>query len=193
MTIATPVRSLPPRLREHIQQKQRDAANFREIVLMAIDDLGFPAAAIEIKAHLNSELDKDYSLERVRYALSALLDTRTIFSRPETHAERSLRFVDGRKPLGHCADLYSISNPVPERTQAAVPGTEMTGPTKKRGPNKNTKKRTPVAASVPQSQQASTQDALDFLIGKLVEERTQEIQAKLTAAEAKLAKLRALL
>lgn len=191
MTTTSSVRSLPPRLREHIQQKQRDAATFREIVLMTIEDIGFPAAAVEITAHLNKELDKDYSLERVRYALNSLLASGKIFSRQETHAERSLRFVDGRKAMGHYAELYSLQNPVPTRTQAPVPGTEMTGPLKKRGPNKNKKRY--VAAPVENQGMQSTQQALDFLIGKLVDERTVELQARLNEANAKLEQMRALL
>lgn len=190
MKTATKTRTLPVKLQQRIEQRQRDAAAFRDVVLMTIEDIGHPASALEIRAHLNSALNKDYNLERVRYALNALLSSGQVFSRTETDEERAIRFKDGSSPMARNAALYSTLNPVPARTEPAVAGTELTGPTKRRG----RRKAQPAAATPTTRQQLqTTAEAIDFLIEKLVAERTRELQAELDEANLKLAKLRGLL
>ena len=190
----TKTRKLPEKLQQRIEQRQRDARAFRDVVLMTIEDIGHPASAIEIRAHLNASLSKDYNLERVRYALNSLVETGKVFSRTETDEERALRFVEGSSPMARNAALYFNSNPVPARTEPAIAGTQLTGPTKKRGRRKAQPAAATGESAITTLQRLhTTAEAIDFLVEKLVAERTRDLQAQLDEANLKLSKLRNLL
>lgn len=194
MTVSTSTRQLPEKLQQHLEMKQREAANFRHMVTVALSDIGHPVSVPEITSYLKDALGEQFTTERVRFALNALMEQGRVFSRQETPEERAIRFEDGRKPMALPANLYSLENPVPARTQPAI-GELLTGPTKKRRKKRKAQPARTPAAATPTTQERlhTTAEAIDYLVEKIVAERTRELQAELNEANLKLMKLKGLL
>jgi hypothetical protein len=161
-----------------------------------------PLSVIEIAEAASRYAGRAFGEMHVRTELKVLLEKRLISGRKETREEQLVR-ADGTRLPNVPATLYwAPAGPVPARTVAeAVPGVKLyseTGTPARKVYKYPTKK---VQRQHLQSQLVETQlvdvtpaptssnQVVDYLIEKMVAERTAEIQAKLDAANAKLAKL----
>jgi hypothetical protein len=180
---------------------RHDAAmTLRDLTLAAVAEHGQPMTVPEITAFLNQVLGTDYSEQRVRYGLEALVAEKKLFTRSETAEERKLRGNGAKVTLNKPAILYSTYSVVPPRTEIeVVPGVILKGVDSPRKPKEasvkkkyNPRATTKEAVGVDRSV-TETNAALDFLIEKLVAERTADIQNQLNEANAKLEQFKKLL
>lgn len=178
-----------------MQMLRNDAATtLRDLTLAAVAEHTQPLTVAEITAFLNQELGTDYNEPRVRYGLDALVAEKKLFTRTETLEERQLRGNGAKVTLNKPAMLFSTYSVVPPRTVCEViPGVILKGVD---GPRPRKQKSEPVVelkklakAKTP----TSDNSALDFLIEKLVAERTQSLQKQLDEANEKLAQFKKLL
>jgi len=163
-----------------------------------------PLSVIEIAEAASRYAGRAFGEMHVRTELKDLLAKRLISGRKETREEQLVRADGARMPNVPATLYWSPAGPVPARTVAeAVPGVKLfseTGTPARKVYKYPTKKHaarmqevevelvdvTPIAASPSQNQ------VVDYLIEKMVAERTADIQAQLDAANAKLAKLQEL-
>jgi hypothetical protein len=184
-----------------VQMLRHDAAmTLRDLTLAAVAEHGQPMTVPEITAFLNQVLGTDYNEPRVRYGLDALVADKKLFTRKETAEERTLRGNGAKVTLNKPAVLYSTYSVVPPRTEVeVVPGIILKGVDSPRKPKEasikkkyNPRATTKEAVGVDRSM-TETNAALDFLIEKLVAERTADIQNQLNEANAKLEQFKKLL
>ena len=163
-----------------------------------------PLSVIEIAEAASRFAKRSFGEMSVRTELKNLLEKRLISGRKETHEEQLVRSDGGRVSNVPATLYWAPAGPVPARTVAeAVEGVRLYSdsgtparkvykyPTKKHAARMQEVEVelvdvTPIAASPSQNQ------VVDYLIEKMVAERTADIQAQLDAANAKLAKLQEL-
>lgn len=161
-----------------------------------------PLSVIEIAEAASRYAGKAFGEMHVRTELKDLLAKRLISGRKETREEQLVRADGARMPNVPATLYWSPAGPVPARTVAeAVPGVKLfseTGTPARKVYKYPTKKiqRQHLEAQLVETQlvdvtpvPTSSNQVVDYLIEKMVAERTAEIQAKLDAANAKLAKL----
>jgi hypothetical protein len=184
--------------------KNAKGITLRELTLAAIAEFAQPISAAEICAFLNQELNAQYQAPRFSYLLDALVEDKEIFCRTETSEERIFRGNGAKVTLNKPARLYSTYSVVPPRTVVEiVPGVILKGVDSPRAPKSETTKKynprqtrkefeakAPARKAVPS---ISDNSALDFLIEKLVSERTAELQRKLDEAQSKIEQFKKLL
>jgi len=174
------------------------SAPLRDLVLATVYEYDEPLSVLEITSHINNTLDVDFEEVLVRYNLDMLLKSDQLLMRKETLDERLLR-ANGIKPtMNKLANMYFRKGiGVPHRkTVELVPGVILKGPSSPRVSKtpKPAKQEIAKVASTPRSFSSGVDTAaLDFLIEKIVAERTAELQRKLDEAEAKIAKFKKLL
>jgi hypothetical protein len=192
----TPV-SLPTP-QEDNKYKPKSGKGFNDIVYLAIDSSSQPLTAKELGVMLSREFGRDYNDSYIRLALNELTHEGKVFSRVETHDERSIR-AGGQKVRAMAATLYSAVNPVPTRTLTeAVPGVRLNDESgipwsKTKKPISRPRQRDVVefTETTPAvSAGMETNEMIDYLIGKIVAEKTAEIQKELDSAIAELKRLR---
>lgn len=161
-----------------------------------------PLSVIEIAEAASRYAGRAFGEMHVRTQLKDLVEKRLVSGRKETREEHMLR-ADGERLSTILATLYwAPAGPVPARTVVeAVPGVKLyseTGTPARKVYKYPTKKiqRQHLEAQLVETQlvdvtpmPTSSNQVVDYLIEKMVAERTAEIQAKLDAANAKLAKL----
>jgi hypothetical protein len=163
-----------------------------------------PMSVIEITEAASRYSERPFGEMHVRTQLKDLMEKRLVSGRKETREEHILR-GDGKRMSTILATLYwAPAGPVPARTVAeVVPGVKLyseTGtPARKvyKYPTKKIQRQhleaqlveiTPVTTA----SASNSNSVVDYLIEKMVAERTAEIQSQLDAANAKLAKLQEL-
>jgi hypothetical protein len=178
------------------------SAHVRELALAAVYEYNEPLSVLEITAHINNAFSGEmtYSDAIVRYNLEALLKAGDILMRQETLEERQLRAngvpVTMNKPA-HMFFRKGIGVPY-RKTAELVPGVTLKGQGSHAGRPKaaSTKAFNPKATAeevLGTPRPSSDMAALDFMIEKLVAERTAELQKKLDDANSKLAEFKKLL
>lgn len=174
-------------------------APLRKLVLAAVYEYDEPLSVVEITHHINNTLGTEFDEPLVRYNLEALVKEGDVLMRQERPDERLLR-ANGVKPtmnkLAHMFFRKGVG--VPHRTTVElVPGVILKGPSSPRAPKSASKKVFNPKATTEQAlgtpRPSSDVAALDFLIEKLVAERTAELQKKLDEANEKLAQFKKLL
>jgi hypothetical protein len=158
-----------------------------------------PMSVVEVTAHINNTLGTDFNEPLVRYNLDVHVKEGDILVRKEQEQERLLR-ADGIKPtMNKLAFMFFRKGiGIPFRTTVElVPGVILKGPSSPRAPKSTSTKAFNPKATAEQvlgtPRPSSENAALDFLIEKLVAERTADIQKKLDEANAKLAEFKKLL
>jgi hypothetical protein len=159
-----------------------------------------PMSVIEIAEAASRYSGRPFGEMHVRTQLKDLVEKRLVSGRKETREEHMLR-ADGERMSTILATLYwAPAGPVPARTVVeVVPGVKLyseTGtPARKvyKYPTKKIQREHLQAqledvVTVPRSSNA----VVDYLIEKMVAERTADLQAQLDAANAKMAKLQEL-
>jgi hypothetical protein len=164
-----------------------------------------PMSVIEIAEAASRYSGRPFGEMHVRTQLKDLVEKRLVSGRKETREEHMLR-ADGERMSTILATLYwAPAGPVPTRTVVeVVPGVKLyseTGTPARKVYKYPTKKvqREHLQAQLVETQlvdvtpmPTSSNQVVDYLIEKMVAERTADIQAQLDAANAKLAKLQEL-
>jgi hypothetical protein len=174
-------------------------ASLRNLVVATVYEYDEPLSVVEVAAHINNTLGTDFSEPNVRYNLDIHVKEGDVLMRQERLEERLLR-ANGIKPtMNKLAQLFFRKGiGIPFRTTVElVPGVILKGPSSPRAPKStSTKSFNPKATSAQvlgTPRPSSDVAALDFLIEKLVAERTAELQKKLDEANEKLAQFKKLL
>ena len=161
-----------------------------------------PLSVVEITELVSRAAKRSYDETYIRLALKQLIDAGKVSSRKETNEERNIR-AEGVAVRSMLASLFwSPAGIVPPRTVAeAVPGMTLYKPESfiARKTYKYPSKKQRHTAAMAEVQlvdvtpvPANSNAVVDYLIEKMVAERTAEIQSQLDAANAKLAKLQEL-
>ena len=196
-TQAGPAQSAP-------EAKTLELNNHHRLVLAALGSTSQPMAASEIIAFLNSKSErKKYADGNVRPFILELVGAGKVFSRMEESHERQVRAGGGTFRKNMSATLYSTSNPVPTRTiTEVVPGVILvdntgipwskTKPWSKKKKEKQSSEVELIEVDEPRSSHpgSSNNEMVDYLIQKIVAEKTAEIQKELDTAIAELKRLR---
>jgi len=175
---------------------------FTETVRSILGRQTQPLSVIEITELVSRETKHAYDETYIRLALKDLVNTGKASSRKETYEERRVR-AEGQDVSALRATLFwSPAGVIPARTVAeAVPGLTLYKPetfTARKIYKYPTKKvqrehlEAQLVEVTPVTVAASSNQVVDYLIEKMVTERTADIQAQLDAANAKLAKLQEL-
>ena len=176
--------------------------NFTETVRSVLAQQTQPLSVIEVTELVSRETKRSYDETYIRLALKQLSDEGKVSSRRETDEERNIR-AGGTVVRSMLATLFwSPAGVVPPRTVAeAVPGMTLYKPeafTARKTYKYQSKKaqREHIEAQLvevtPLPAAASSNQVVDYLIEKMVAERTADLQAQLDAANAKMAKLQEL-
>lgn len=171
-----------------------------ELVFNILEESRQPLSNMEITEVVSRVRGRAYDQTQIRLSVKHLISAGRISGRKETDAERLVR-SGGRVPSGNArsraAELFwAPAGTVPTRTVAeAVPGVTLydSSSTPARKIYKKYKpKRHALPAESVELVDVSTgpsNEVIDYLIEKMVEERTVNLQRQLDEANAKLAKL----
>lgn len=196
-TTATPTRGQNannPGFKKWLELRHSQQLSLQDVILVALEELKEPVSTQEMQHYLKVEGGMDLKDYRVKYALDQLVEAGKARMHTESDRERKLR-ANGVPVTPKPAQLFNSGHYVKERTTAVVvPGYSIFDPRTLAGRPRTKVKPAVTAPSASEPVVTSTSnDAIDFLIEKLVAERTKEIQKKLDEAEAKLAEFRKLL
>jgi predicted transcriptional regulator len=169
----------------HVKEEPVSLSSAQSKIMDALGKFSEPLTTAEIAACLNLKHSSN-----VRPTILELMKLGLIFVREETAEERSSRA--GGKPVrrGMAAYLYSTSNPVPSRSASElVPGVIFVDRpgipwTKTKKENREKKQ-----SSLPTTDAAQGQ-MIDYLVQKIVDERTAELKKELDSTKAELNRLR---
>lgn len=184
----TPVRTIPDKLRTRIEELRKDHALLLDLIALSLEENTQPLTVIEVTALIEQKLNKRIDPNTVRVYLQELHTAGRVSSRTETSQERVVRAGGQKARALHAKLWWAPAGEVPERTiTEAVPGVllvDVSGrPT---GPRR--KKEEPVEL-VDVSEISSKNPVIDYLIEKIVAERTSSIQEELDTTKAELARL----
>ena len=177
------------------------SATARKSVLQALTSSKQPLSIIEIAEAASRLANRPYAEMQVRVEVKALQEQRLVSSRKETREEQEIRADGGRVPNVLASLYWAPAGVVPARTVAeAVSGLKLysqTGPIARKiykYPTKTNARRVHEVELVDVSPvvSPSSNSVVDYLIEKMVAERTADIQSQLDAANAKLNKLQEL-
>ena len=185
-------------------------APIRTLVLAAVYEYDEPLSVIEVTSHINNTLGTELSEQVTKYHLDFLVKAGDILMRKERPDERLVRANGKLVTMNKPANMYFRKGiGVPHRTTPVlVPGVALRGPgdsisVTKRGRTKAQRQESRAKAKSPAflpiqevtgtPRPAPDLAALDFMIEKLVSERTAELQKKLDEANSKIAEFRKLL
>ena len=177
------------------------SATARKSVLQALTSSKQPLSIIEIAEAASRLANRPYAEMQVRVEVKALQEQRLVSSRKETREEQEIRADGGRVPNVLASLYWAPAGVVPARTVAeAVSGLKLysqTGPVARKiykYPTKTNARRVHEVELVDVSPVVapSSNSVVDYLIEKMVAERTADIQSQLDAANAKLNKLQEL-
>lgn len=177
-------------------------AHVRDLAVAAVYEYNEPLSVLEITAHINNAFAgvMTYSDAIVRYNLEALVKAGDILMRQESLEERQVRANGVPVTMNKPAFMFFRKGiGVPYRKSVElVPGVTLKGqgsyPRNKKSPS--TKAFNPKATAeetLGTPRPTADMAALDFMIEKLVAERTAELQKKLDDANSKLAEFKKLL
>ena len=166
----------------HVKQEPVSLSSAQSKIMDALGKFSEPLTTAEIAACMNLK-----NSSNVRPTILELMKLGLVFVREETAEERSARA--GGKPVrrGMAAYLHSTSSPVPSRSTAElVPGVTFID---RAGIPWTKTKKEKKQSSLPTTD-ASQGQMIDYLVQKIVDERTAEIQKELDATKAELQRLR---
>jgi hypothetical protein len=201
----TPVKNVPPQFRSAVLNTQRQKQTFIHLLNEILIKQTQPLSVLEVAELASREAGRAYDATYIRISLNQLVDAGKVSHRKETSNERTIR-ENGKPCRGLSASLYwAPAGPVPPRTVAeAVPGMTLRGDTgrvyrkvykysqgyKKKAEEHLHQELAEFSSVVTDLNTANANPVIDYLIEKMVQDRTLELQAKLDASEAELARLR---
>ena len=170
---------------------------FNDVVELMLTESTQPLSITEIAELASRKLSKAYDETTVRFAINELIAENRITYRVESKQERAVRSDNPTLATRSiCAKLYwAPVQEVPARTVTeVVPGFRLFGENnqihRKRYVGKRRIKELERVESTPVASNSNA--VVDYLIEKMVAERTADLQAQLDAANAKMAKLQEL-
>lgn len=166
----------------HVKEEPVSLSSAQRKIMDALGKFSEPLTTAELAACMNLK-----NSSNVRPTILELMKLGLVFVREETAEERSARA--GGKPVrrGMAAYLHSTSSPVPSRSTAElVPGVTFID---RAGIPWTKTKKEKKQSSLPTTD-ASQGQMIDYLVQKIVDERTAEIQKELDATKAELQRLR---
>jgi len=188
-----------PGFKRFLSERHNQQVNLQDIIHVALEELYEPVSTQEMQRYLKNEANIDLVIHRVKYALEQLVLANKASARLETTEERKLRAM-GAHTAPKAAYLFNAGPVSRPRTKAqVVEGYRIfdvsDGAKTRRASRVNLKK--PIGAPNikrgPEPVSVDHSSAIDFLIEKLVAERTKELQVQLNAANEKLAQFKKLL
>ena len=185
----TPIRrKLPEKLRSHIEQLQKDHALLLELIALILEESNQPLTVTEITRLIEIKLDKTIDSNSVRIYLQQLLATNRVSCRTESTQERSVRAGGAKVRALHAKLWWAPCGEVPERTiTEAVPGIILSDKSGRQPGSKN--KNNVELVEVPSPVDISKNPVIDYLIEKIVAERTSSLQEELAATKSELERL----
>lgn len=185
----TPIRrQLPEKLRSHIEQLKKDHVLLLDLIALILEESDQPLTVKEVTRLIEIKLNKTIDSNTVRLHLQQLENDNKVSFRVETSHERSVRAAGQKVRALHATLWWAPAGEVPERTiSEAVPGIILVD---KSGRRSKAKAKTSVdveEVEVPNYTPANP--VIDYLIEKLVAERTSSLQEELAAARAELTRL----
>lgn len=191
VTIDSPMTSRKPSpgFIKHLEETSKQHNALSDIVQIAVYQFDQPISAYEVAAFVNSQLEENYHTTTIRSILIELVASGRVISRTETNAERRVR-SRGLTPSGPVAALFfrPESGVVPERTEAEiVEGVILTDTTQrvKRAKKKQSRRKQYTSSSGETGNLETS--TIDFLIEKLLQERTADLEFELAKANARAA------
>jgi len=191
----TPFRSarhLPERLRKIVDARSEDHATLIDLVALYLEEATQPLTAVEVAALIEQKLGRKTHVNLARIYLQELQKQGRVSNRGEAHKERVVR-ANGLKVRTLQATLWwAPAGEVPERTiTEAVPGIVLTDTSgRKPGVQKWKNKKTIKQETTQSNEELSKNPVIDYLVNKLVEERTRSIQDELAVTKEELSHLR---
>lgn len=184
-----------PGFKKFLAERHSEQLSLQDIIQVALEELQQPVSTQEMQMYLKNEANIELVDHRVKYALEQLVLAHKIAVHLESPDERKLR-ANGANTSPKPAYLFN-SGPTPRtRTVASVvDGYKLfdvgAGAKSRAGrPRKKIEVTKPIGAPDINRNQDS---AIDYLIEKIVAERTKDLQAQLNEANAKLAQFKKLL
>ncbi len=169
----------------HVKEEPVFLSSAQSKIMDALVKFSEPLTTAELAACLNLKHSSN-----VRPTIQELMKLGLVFVREETTEERSSRA--GGKPVrrGMAAFLHSTISPVPSRNTAElVPGVTFIDRTGIPWTKTKKKYKEKKQSSLPTTDTSQGQ-MIDYLVQKIVDERTLEIQKELDATKAELNRLR---
>jgi len=185
----TPIRrKLPEKLRSHIEQLQKDHELLLDLVALILEESEQPLTVVEITRLIEIKLNKTIDSNSVRVYLQKLGDANRVSCRIETSQERSIRAAGSKVRALHATLWWAPAGEVPERTiTEAVPGIILSDKSGRQPGSKN--KKSVELVEVVSEEQISKNPVIDYLIDKIVSERTSSLQEELAATKSELERL----
>jgi len=185
----TPIRrKLPEKLRSHIEQLQKDHELLLDLVALILEESEQPLTVVEITRLIEIKLNKTIDSNSVRVYLQKLGDANRVSCRIETSQERSVRAAGSKVRALHATLWWAPAGEVPERTiTEAVPGIILSDKSGRQPGSKN--KKSVELVEVVSEEQISKNPVIDYLIDKIVSERTSSLQEELAATKQELERL----
>lgn len=177
---STPVKRhvLPKRLIELNEQRQATRSTLLDYIVLCLTESEQPLSVIETAELVSRELNKRYDPNTIRLFLQELEADKKVSSRTETSEERSIRASHGKARALHAKLWWAPAGKVPARTVTeAVPGVRLND-TGGRRPGVKNKVSAEVELVDVSSQAIDSVDrpVIDYLVNRLVEERTKELR-----------------
>lgn len=186
-----------PGFKQYLETRHSEQLSLQDLILVALEEIHQPVSTGEMQAYLRAEGGIDIKDYRVKYALDQLVTSGKAAMHLEDEAERTLR-ANGVPTTPRPAHLYNSGSAPRHRTVAVVvegyslfdPRTLKGRPKKKTAAKAKAVATRQAAPTPPVTEQAN---AIDYLIEKIVAERTRDLQAQLDEANQKLEQFRKLL
>lgn len=189
----TPIRrTLPDKLRSHIEELRKDHVLLLDLIALTLEETDQPLTVTEVSKLIEIKLDKHIDANTVRLYLQELQTAGRVSSRTETSAERSTRAAGGKARALHAKLWWAPAGEVPTRTiTEAVPGVILND-AGGRSPGRPRKKPAVTLQDVTSEDtlaSMSKNPVIDYLIEKIVAERTSSLQEELVETRAELERL----
>lgn len=179
-------RQLPDKLRSHIEQLQKDHVLLLDLIALILEESNQPLTVKEVTRLIEIKLDKTIDSNTVRLHLQQLETNGKVSSRVETSNERSVRAAGQKVRALHATLWWAPAGEVPERTiTEAVPGIILIDKSGRRAGTKNKPDVELIELEEVEVPQYGN-PVIDYLLEKLVAERTSALQEELAATKSEL-------
>ena len=189
-------RTLPEILVKINEERHATKETLLEYIELVLIESDQPLTVIELAAKVSQDLGKRYDPNTIRLLVKELKEAGKVSFRIESVDERRVR-ANGKKVRNLVATLWwAPAGEVPQRTVTeAVPGVVLTDESgRKQGtPNSKLKKIFPKTKDAPETTIPVANPVVDYLVEKLVRERTVAIQEELAQTKAELEDLKKLI
>ena len=189
-------KTLPEILVKLNEERHATKETLLEFIELVLTESNQPLTITELTTKISQDLDKKYDPNSIRLLVKELHEQGKVSCRIESTDERRIR-ANGKKVRNLVATLWwAPAGEVPQRTVTeAVPGVVLTDESgRKQGtPNSKLKKIFPKAKDAPETIMPAANPIVDYLVEKLVRERTVAIQEELAQTKAELEDLKKLI